>query len=151
MKSYNELKNKVIKYLKLIGTDNNGVRHRYSIEKNEEFKNAFVKFMTSLRFYEKDIRKTFNGNDDEGNPLELKIADFNDVCVYYYNILYEVDVFYGNRKIILVIRTGQEKKRDRREKMIKDLKENSKWRKPSTLSKVVQGGKKPWIMVNNRK
>lgn len=111
----------------LLGTDNNGLRHRYSVEKNEDFKNIFAKFMRDLGFDYKQIINRFHYTEEE-QEIVVKIKNLEDVCQYYFNSEYEVDVFYGSKKIIIVIRTNQREKRDRRKKMIKDLREKSKWK-----------------------
>ena len=117
----------------LFGTDNNGVRHRYSIEKNEQFPGIFVKFMGELGFDELEIDEKFyyEENDNSGQPLgkmRVVVSHISDECWYYKNAEYEVDVFFGSKKIILVIRTGQHNERDRRAKLLDDLESKSNWK-----------------------
>ena len=131
----------------LIGTDNNGFRHRYSVRKNEQFKKIFIKFMSELDFDEKEITKEFWTCDKNNNDVELKIADFEDCCKHYENKEYEVDVFYGNKKIIIVIRTKL------RRTLLDNLEHKSKWIKPIKIKKIKEGktGKKiPLQIVKNK-
>lgn len=125
------------KYFKLIGTDNDGIRHRYSIEKNEDFKKAFTRFMNDLSFDGEDIKKgLFMREDYDANrQYEIKVDDLSDICFYFRSGEYEIDLFFGGKKIILVIRTGQKIKRNRRKKLVKEVRDNSKWRKPVILTK----------------
>ena len=53
--------------------------------------------------------------------FELRIYEFEDCCWHYENKQYDVDVFYGNKKIIIVIRTKK------RESMIVNLETKSRW------------------------
>jgi len=137
-----KVEEKIRKYFVLMGTDNNGIRHRYSLEKNENFKKAFINFMKDLGFNEKEIAKQFTYYDDLKGYMPLKISDLNDVCKHYKNKEYEIDVFYGNKRIILVIRTNQKKERDRRKKMLKNLKNKSRWMKFPKIKKIKEKGKK---------
>ena len=115
----------------LSGTDNNGIRHRYSVVKNEEFKKAFIKFMTELGFDPQEIDRGFSYietlEDGTEQHVFLKVAEIIDVCWYYKNQKYEVDVFFGKEKIILVVRTNQKDKMDGRINMIKHLELGSDW------------------------
>ena len=118
----------------LEGTDNNGMRHRYSIEKNEQFKDVFIKFMEELGFDSEKISKRFirtecDKKTGEQRTILIRVADLKDVCHYYKNREYEADIFYGNRKIILIIRTNQKRERVRRRKMLDNLESKSKWKK----------------------
>jgi hypothetical protein len=114
----------------LTGTDNNGFRHRYSIKKNEDFKKAFFKFMANLEFEEDKIGKSFLGEDNHGERVQLKISDLEDICTHYENEKYDVDVFYGRFKIIIVVRTKD------RTPVIKHLEKKSKWIKPLSVKKI---------------
>jgi len=114
----------------LTGTDNDGFRNRYSAIKNEQFKKIFVKFMSELDFDEKIIEKTFWSYDEESGDFELKISEFEDCCRYYKNDKYEVDVFYGNKKVIMVIRTKT------RRPMLDNLEMKSRWIKVTKIKKI---------------
>lgn len=120
----------------LMGTDNDGYRHRYSIEKNEKFKNIFIKFMKDLGFNGKKIRQGFWTYDEEDNEFELKISDFEDCYRYYENKKHDVEVFYGNKKIIMVIRTKE------RRKMLDNIEYKSKWKKFPKIIKLKKDKKK---------
>ena len=117
----------------LMGTDNNGFRHRYSVEKNEQFKKVFISFMGDLGFEEKEIMQTFlRGYEDGMDEIdrELKISDFEDCCRHYENKKYDVDVFYGNKKIILVVRTKS------RRPLLDSMEYKSKWAKHLSIKKI---------------
>jgi len=119
----------------LIGTDNDGFRHRYSVKKNEAFKESFVKFMKDLDFDEKIIKGTFMTYDQYDNPIKLKISDFEDCIRHYQNKKYDVDVFYGKFKIIIVVRTKF------RTSVIKYLEKKAKWIKLLDVKKIKEKSK----------
>jgi len=114
----------------LTGTDNDGFRHRYSIRKDEYFKKAFLKFMEDLDFNSDEIKWNFYSEDDSGNYKEIKISEFEDCIRYFQNEKYDVDVFFGNKKVILVVRTKS------RVPMVKHLEDEAKWIKPITAKKL---------------
>ncbi len=124
----------------LTGTSNDGYRHRYTIKKNEDFKKAFFKFMTDLEFDEDKIKRYFLSKD--GNEIELKISDFEDVCSNYENKKYDVDVFYGRFKIIIIVRTKN------RAPVVKHLEKKAKWIKPILIKKIKE--KKIPILVKRK-
>jgi hypothetical protein len=119
----------------LTGTDNDGFRHRYSAKKIEEFKEAFMKFMINLEFEENKIRSYFVGYilDKDGNEINvpLKIEEIEDVCWNFNNLKYDVDVFFGKFKIILVIRTQE------RISMVEHLENEANWIKPLEIKRIV--------------
>ncbi len=125
-----------------MGTDNDGYRHRYSVEKNEKFKNIFIKFMKDLGFDEGEIRQGFWSYDDH-NEFELKISEFEDCYRYYENKKYDVEIFYGNKKIILVIKTKK------RRKMLDNLESKSKWKKFPKIIKLKKDKKKTPLINTN--
>jgi len=113
----------------LTGTNNNGIRHRHSFVKNNSFKDIFRKFLGDLGFDESVTKRLFIKEDPgTGEPIEGSIYEYVDECHYYKNLKYEVDVFYGSKKIILVIRTNQKTLRDRRFKMLDSLESSSEWK-----------------------
>ena len=124
----------------LMGTDNDSYRNRYSVEKNENFKNIFIKFMEDLGFDGGKIRQGFWNYDEDDDKIELKISDFEDCYRYYENKKYDIDVFYGNKKIILIIRT-----KERRE-MLNNLEYKSKWKKFPKIIKLKKDKKKIPLM-----
>ena len=102
------LRVKLPKEFVLVGTHNDGVRHRYSVEKREDFKKPFLKFMEELGFESKEIERRFFyekkiGEDNDKVPIYetfiLKIKDINDVCWFYKNLEYEVDIFLGGGEL----------------------------------------------------
>ena len=129
----------------LIGTDNDGFRHRYSIEKNEGFKKVFLKFMVKLEFDE-GINSMWNSSYEEkdGNKIdvELKVADFEDCIRHHQNPKFDVDVFFGKLRIIIVVRTKT------RNSMVKHLEKSAKWIKFLGAKKIKEKNNKkiklPW-------
>lgn len=120
----------------LTATDNNGFRHRYSVRKNEQFKKIFIKFMRDLDFNEKKIEEGFWIYDKNEGNVELKISNFEDCCRHYGNKKYDVDVFYGNKKIILIVRTKT------RRLLLDNLEMKSRWVKPIKVKKIKEKNKK---------
>jgi len=130
----------------LTGTDNNGFRHRYSVRKNEDFKKAFVKFMVDLGFDEKKIKGSWIVVGEDGETeRELKIKEIGDECWNYSNKGYDVDVFYGQFKIIIVVRTKK------RFDMVKHLVYEGKWIKPTIVKKVKEKKGLPQIVARARR
>ena len=143
-----EKKFKKLKFPKkfiLMGTDNDGYRHRYSVEKNEGFKKIFIKFMLDLGFVEKELKQGFWSSIEDKNEehihVELKISDFEDCCRHYENKKYDIDVFYGNKKIIFVIRCKE------RKIVVENLEDKSKWKKFLNVTKLKEKNKAPIPMV----
>ncbi len=123
----------------LTGTDNDGFRHRYSIKKNENFKKVFLKFMEDLHFNPKVIGRIFMGNelDKKGEEVQvqLKISEFEDCIRHFQNSKYDVDVFFGKRKVIIVGRTKE------RIPMVKHLENKAKWIKAFEIKKIQEENK----------
>ena len=114
----------------LVGTGNDGFRHRYSIRKNESFKKVFVDFMVDLDFEKGKIEGSFADSEENGKIIKFKIKEVLDVCSNYQNKKYDVDVFYGRFKIIIVVRTKQ------RIPMVNHLDNKSKWVKPLKIKPI---------------
>ena len=117
------------KGFELTGTDNNGTRHRYSFVKKESFKDIFLKFMEKLGFDPEKIKNQFfrslqDDNGEEMGQIPVKVSEICDVCWNYQNKNYDVDVFYGFQKIIIVIRA---KSKEQRFYMLDYLEESSDW------------------------
>jgi hypothetical protein len=96
--------------------------------------------MGELGFDKKKVQCYFIGQEEDGDSFPLKIAEFNDCCLYWKNKEYEVDVFFGNRKIILVIRILKEEQKSRR-KMLNDLESKSNWIKPVKITPIKAASK----------
>ncbi len=130
------VKNKFI----LTGTDNDGFRHRYSIKKTEEFKEAFAKFMEVLEFDPERIKKMFisevEGEKGEQIITELKVADFEDCIRHYQNKKFDVDVFFGRLKIIILVRTKG------RVAMVRYLEKKASWITLIEIEKIKKENKK---------
>ena len=99
------MKNKLI----LTGTENDGFRHKYEIKKQEFFKDAFIDFMVCLGFKKERVEQCFLDYDEKENEIKLNVSDLKDYCDNFKNKDFDIDVFYGKRKIILLIRTKKKK------------------------------------------
>ena len=97
---------------------NDGFRHRIEIRKNESFKEVFINFMISLGFDKKKVRDIFW--NPETNKY-IKIKEVYERVSHDKNKDFDVDVFYGAKKIILLVRTKK------RAKLIRVLEKYSKW------------------------
>lgn len=114
----------------LTGTDNNGFRHRYSILKDESFKENFLNFMDGLGFNWEEVERRFEYEDSDGQFVSWRIIELLDLCWHFENSNFDVDVFFGSSKIILVVRT-----KDRR-KLIDKLVDLSEFISPLTYDKL---------------
>ena len=137
------VKNKFV----LTGTDNNGFRHRYSVKKTEEFKKAFSNFMNDLGFEGKKINEnlyitSYINEQDEDIQIVLKVADFEDCIRHYQNKDFDVDVFFGRFKIIIVVRTKK------RVSMVEHLEKKASWIKASEAKKIREKNKMSWKKIS---
>lgn len=132
------MKDKIPKSLVLNGTDNNGKRHRYSFEKTDDFKKGFLELMENLGFEKGKIDSKFVIRDyvedpeDPGHEIDRvwvkKVSDIIDVCWYFENNKYEVDVFFGKEKVIILIMIKSSRNRDKkRREMLDKLEDESDW------------------------
>lgn len=139
----------------LTGTGNDGFRHRYSVKKNEHFKKAFVKFMIDLGFDEKTLPLPWGDYEESGIHIdkkegEIKVNEIEDICLNYNNRKYDLDVFYGRFKIIIVVRTK------RRIPMVDYLVKKAGWIKPFKIKKLKErkgvsvGVKSPTVFWRRR-
>jgi hypothetical protein len=122
-----------MKNLILNGTGNNGKRHRYSFNKNEKFKIGYLDLLKKLGLTNKEIYNIENkftrteygeNGENEEITIKLKISDINDECWYFKNSKYEIDTFFGNKKIIVIIRI---KRHNIREKLTENIIKESEW------------------------
>ncbi len=84
----------------LNGTENNGIRHRYNFDKIKSFKREFLLLMESLGFDRQKINDKFVVKEyidtEEGETEKIwvkEVTDFIDVCWFFKNKEYEVDIF----------------------------------------------------------
>ncbi len=102
------------KVFRLHGAGNNGQRYHYLIQKEEQFKDAFIGFMKALGFDEdakRNIADSFVQEDEWGVTKHLRVGSFHDECMHFENNLYDADVFYGQKHIILLVRVKRASKR----------------------------------------
>ncbi|MDA3836099.1 MAG: hypothetical protein PF542_00595 [Nanoarchaeota archaeon] len=114
----------------LAGTGNDGFRHRYSVLKDESFRNNFLNFMDTLKFDWKVVESNFSYNEEDGSWVDVKIIDIIDVCWHFQNEVYDVDVFFGSSKIILLVRTKE------RRTLIDDVISVSEFISPLTIEEL---------------
>jgi hypothetical protein len=122
--------------LVLLGTENKENRYEYIIEKNEGFREIFISIMEKFGFERIIINKTFFNytfnRDNIEKQIEFKTSDFIDSCYNYKNKDFDIDVFYGTKKIILIIRT---KKGDKLREIINS---KIKWEKKDYFKKQIK-------------
>ena len=149
----------------LSGTDNNGIKHRYSFEKNKSFRREFIQLMESLGFNKEKIKQKFvtrSFDDTKDGEVEiitnLSAKDLIDLYWSFQNNEYEIDVIFGSQKVILLIRTNQKTKRDRRRKMLNELEKKSDWISEKEKEKRMKKNKKigetivkPEIIISKNK
>ncbi len=120
------------KKLDISATGNNGIRHYYTFHKNRNTKEGFIDFMTKLGFENEKIESRFSWREEDPKTGEEKIyffgmKDLVDECWYYQNKNYELDIFWGKKKLIIVVRTKQKRKIDRRVELVDAVLKSSKW------------------------
>lgn len=101
----------------LTAASNDGKRYEYAIAKNEKFKAIFIKFMTDLGFEAEEIKREFNYHNEYYKEVKVKIKGLIDICHRYKNKGFDIDIFYGIKKIILIVRVNEKL----REKLIKNV------------------------------
>lgn len=129
------MKEKIPKSLFLNGTENNGYRHRYSCEKNEKFKKGFFELMENLGFDKNNVDRfvmsRYIYDEEEGRETKKiwirKVKEVKDECWFFENKKYEIDVFFGVKKIIILIRIKGRKKQEKRREMLDNLENKSDW------------------------
>ncbi|MBI2043564.1 hypothetical protein HYT25_04200 [Candidatus Pacearchaeota archaeon] len=127
----------------LSGTGNDGFRHKYHINKDKGFREIFISFMTKLEFDQKEIQGIFNQGyeseieDDEQIYAQWKIDadEIVDETLHFENEKYEVDVFFGSKKVFLVVRTKN------RNEMIDLLRKDVSWKSDEEFEKIREENK----------
>lgn len=132
----------------LLGTSNDGFRHRYSFKKNETFKKSFISFMGDLGFEDKVVRRSFIGIRMEGEEeieFEMEISQMKDYCEHFKNSKYDVDVFYGHFVVIVLVRT------EHREMVVKHLVNEADFVEPVSSQAIVEkGGRKIVVSAKHK-
>ena len=87
----------------LLSTGNDGYRYRYEFEKINSFSKIFTNFMRDLGFDDSDrpFLTMYEGEDEK----EMDIEKTLDFTWNFRNKSFDVDLFIGGKKIILVVRT----------------------------------------------
>jgi hypothetical protein len=132
--------------LKLNGTDNDGIRHRYSFDKTPKLREGLKDLLLKLNFEEKKLdqflgkiffRTETNEKSGEEQEIILEPNQIIDRIFYISNKIYEVDLFFGSEKIILVIRTKED-----RTKLVNKIESKSKWISEEEKKKRLENNKK---------
>jgi hypothetical protein len=141
------VKIKISKDLVLNGTDNNGFRHRYSFDKTKNFKKGFIDFMGELGFDSKKIEDKFiikkweyTGEGEIEKIFVRDVFDLEDMCWFFHNEKFEIDIFFGKDKVIILIRTRDDNKI--RREMLDELERKSDWISEKEKEKRLRKNKK---------
>ena len=101
-----------MKKIKLFGLGNEGDRSYFVFEKTLDFFPLFSSFLQKLKL---DKPGSFYEYEEEASNLD----DLNDSIENVKNDVYNIDIFYGEKRIIVVIRS--EIKRDYYMQLIKEF------------------------------
>jgi hypothetical protein len=112
-----------MKKLNLFGMKKDGERLEIIIEKSQTFIPIIQKIVKELA---KDRSWFFKTEDKKtSDAIDEKIRDCTDKCEYRKYKDYEMDIFVGKKRIILVIRTSVKNQ----EKFLDSLMKFYKWKK----------------------
>jgi hypothetical protein len=131
------------KELVLNGTDNDGVRHRYSFDKTPKLKEGLKKLFLGLEFEEEIVKDIIQGifltkeEEEETATIVLSPEQIYDRVYYLKNSKYELDLFFGKNKVILLVRT-----KNKRMKLVDEIEKKSSWISKKEIEKR-QKAKKP--------
>jgi len=122
----------------LSGSSNDGFWHKDSINKEKGFRKTFFNFMINLEFKEKEIIANFDRKyeneieDDEQINVHWMIDadEITDEVWHFNNEKYDVDVFFGDKKVFLVVRTKK------RNEMIDLLRKDVSWKSDEEFEKI---------------
>jgi hypothetical protein len=113
----------------LTGTSNNGFRHRYSFRKTPKIKNLLENLFLKLNLVKEPNQPLIKNifieeiEDDNGEEIivQKEIQEFVDEIYHFQNKEFDLDLFFGKEKVILLIRSNK------RFDFIKFLEKNSNW------------------------
>ncbi len=101
----------MVKKTYLLGLGNDGFRHWYEFKKNEKFKEIFKRLLLELKFDKDYVNTVFVSQDQQGDEISEKISDITVEQVRLHLIKnFDIEVFYGSKSIIVMIRTKERKK-----------------------------------------
>ena len=118
-------------YFVLVGAENDSRRYRYEILKQERFTDAFIPMMMDLGFKDDELRKLYH---DPMKNVPLKVTAFKDDVLYFKNGNYEIDLFYGTKKIVAIVRV---RKKAAKNKLVKTVEKYSVWKKSPKKTQVI--------------
>lgn len=87
-----------IKKLKLVGSGNEGERSFFILTKGQSFFSLFPIFLIGCGFKDLGIYEYIKENKEN-------ISTFHNKVEYFRNENYEIDLIYTNDRIILIVRT----------------------------------------------
>ncbi len=112
-----------MKKLKLCGIKKDENRAEFTIDKTQNFVAIIKKIVIKLTG-EVDWQ-LFSCDDPEGGCVDEKLENLTDWCVYRKYKNYELDIFVGKEKIILVVRSSLKNQK----KIVKELMKFCAWKK----------------------
>jgi len=90
----------------LIEIGNDGFKHWYTFERNEGFKEILTNLLLSLKFKKDYVDTVFVSENQHTDEITEKISDIVVEHVRFYsNDKFNIEVFYGTKSIILIVRT----------------------------------------------
>lgn len=95
----------MINKLKLIGSGNKEGRYYYIFNKDNTFFSLFPKFLIGCDFENLGVYEDYQEKNQNITNFENKIEHFK-------NNNYDIDVIFTHNKIILIVRTNEENKKN---------------------------------------
>jgi hypothetical protein len=118
-----------MKKLRMLGMSHREKRVEFRLEKSQEFVPIMRK--VSEEVVGKTGRDLFDDYDDKKGHIDLVVENCVDYCENLDFPGLDLDIFFGTKKIILVLRSPKKKR-----KFIKALEKYCKWAKPLKPKKV---------------
>lgn len=114
----------------LTGTGNDGFRNFYQIDKEIGFRDEFIRLMTKMGFEEEKIKNRFlvmyeSSLESKENIFVEWLVDadeISDMAWNFRNNKFDVDVFFGDKKVFIVIRSNK------RRNFVDFFEKESKWK-----------------------
>jgi hypothetical protein len=98
----------MMKKLLILNLGNDGYRHRYALKKEEAMKGPLVKLLNALKL-ENEAEYLFY-NEARESEKDVRISEYKDLDRHLQNKEFNVDLFFGTKKVILVVRTKKRTK-----------------------------------------
>jgi len=94
----------------LISTSNDGHIYSYGFNKTERFGELFKEFLLRLGFDKKEVGKVFLTYDEDDKEFREQISLIEDTMRFHTNKEFGIEVFYGNKTILVIVRTKKREK-----------------------------------------